>query len=233
MLAETVGGLGQKWDVLVLGVQSTPQVPVTSDAAELVAAIARQCELCFVAHPFWCLLSSADILSLSGHAGIEVYNGHCQILSGRGSAEHLWDVLLAHGQKAMGLAVDDAHGLGDYNYCNGWVMVKSADNTSAGLLAALGRGEFYSSTGPRIDDIRIVGQEVVVTCSPCRQVCLMEVAAGAGSTTDHLDGRAPFEKARLPLARRDCPFRVEVIDDRGRKAWSNPVFPDEMAAVAR
>ncbi|MCK4323257.1 MAG: hypothetical protein KAW89_01905, partial [Armatimonadetes bacterium] len=131
-LAKGCGDLGQTLHVVALGVAAVPEVPESPTYAEYLAAVADQCELCFVAHPFWSLVTPGELLSVRGHMGIEVYNATCQWGCGRGPAEHLWDILLAHGQRVWGLAVDDSHGLEDYRQA--WVAVKSAANSPAAIM---------------------------------------------------------------------------------------------------
>ncbi len=220
------GSLGQQIHVLALGLATVPEVPDESSYAELVAAIAAQCELCFVAHPYWSLVTPTELLAVQGHVGIEVYNTTCQFSIARGHSNFVWDILLAHGQQLWGFAVDDAHR--PEEYAQALVMVKSTENSPAAILAALARGHFYASHGPEIYDITIEREEVIVHCSPARQIAVIQPAPGLGRTTDRLQQAPPFEQARLPLPSPELPFRVEIIDSEGRKAWSNPIFPEEM-----
>lgn len=225
-LAKGCGDLGQTLHVVALGLEAIPEAAGSPTYAEHLAAVADQCELCFAAHPFWSLVTPGELVSVRGIMGIEVYNATCQWGCGRGPAEHVWDILLAHGQRVWGLAVDDAHRLEDYRQA--WVMVKSTAKTPAAIMATLGRGDFYASNGPEIYELRIEDDQVVVRCSPAQQVAVIVAAPGAGYTTARLDAAPPFAEVCLPRGPREQPFRVEVIDERGRKAWTNPVFPDEL-----
>jgi len=225
-LAAGRGELGQTLHVVALGLDATPHLPDSHDFAELVTVIAAQCELCFLGHPFWSLIEAGELLDLQGHVGIEIYNATCQHGCGRGPAEMVWDILLAHQERPWGFAVDDAHHSEDY--CKGWVWVKSADNSVAAILDALKEGHFYASNGPRIHDVAVEDEHIWVQCSPCRQIAVVEASPGGGFTTDRLAAQPPFEEAHLLRRSPDRPFRVEVIDDYGYKAWTNPFFPGEM-----
>jgi len=224
------GELGQDLHVVALGLDTVPQLPDSSDFAEMVAAISGECELCFVAHPFWSLIATSELLGLKGHVGVEVYNATCQHNCARGAGEIVWDILLAHGQRLWGFAVDDAHLSEDY--CQAWVWVRSVENSVAAILEALKEGHFYASNGPRIYDVVVEAEEVWVHCSPCRQIAVVEATPGGGYTTDRLAAQPPFEEIRLPHHLAARPFRVEVVDDQGHKAWTNPFFPDEVASQA-
>ena len=225
-LAKGCGDLGQTLHVVALGVAAVPEVPESPTYAAYLAAVADQCELCFAAHPFWSLVTPGELLSVRGHMGLEVYNAFCQFGCSRGPSEFVWDILLAHGQRLWGFAVDDAHYVGSHR--KAWVMVKSTAKTPAAIMAALARGDFYASNGPEIYDLQIEDNQVVVRCSPAGQVAVIVAAPGAGYTTARLDAAPPFAEVSLPLHSRERPFRVEVIDERGLKAWTNPVFPEEM-----
>jgi hypothetical protein len=89
------------------------------------------------------------------------------------------------------------------------------------LLAALKRGEFYSSQGPELRDVRITADAVEVNCSAVASV----IVQGAGTAAKAVHGHS-MTQARLPMERfRGSPWvRVTVIDAAGRRAWSNPWF---------
>lgn len=101
----------------------------------------------------------------------EVYNGHRGVdnygdeLAGTKNLDRVWDIVLSKrlGELNLGpvygLAVDDAH-----NYENsesdvsrpgrGWVMVRSKFLTPEHIVRALENGEFYSSTGVTMRQIK-------------------------------------------------------------------------------
>ena len=73
------------------------------------------------------------------------------------------------------------------------------------------------------------GEEVVVSCSPASWI----VAAGAGTGTRCAHGQ-DLKGATLPL---DCfgedgYVRITVTDDKGRQAWSNPIWRRHGRAAA-
>ena len=102
----------------------------------------------------------------------------------------------------------------------GWVWVKSETLAPESILEALKQGDYYSSQGPRIDDISIDGEEISVACSPASWI----IAAGAGLATRCAHGQ-DVTRAILPI---DCfaggYVRITVTDDKGRLAWSNPIW---------
>jgi hypothetical protein len=105
-------------------------------------------------------------------------------------------------------------------------MVKAEALEPELLLEALKRGEYYSSQGPQIHDVEIRGDEAVVACSPASAV----VAVGGGIGTKLVHGQ-DLTRVVVPLEGCDGPYvRIAVTDDRGRRAWSNPIWRETREA---
>jgi hypothetical protein len=99
----------------------------------------------------------------------EVYNGHPQV-NNEGDADHpsterLWDLALTHRLTDLGLgilygiATDDSHHYHEKaadrsNSGRGWVMVRSSHLTPEFLIRAMEAGDFYSSSGVTLADVR-------------------------------------------------------------------------------
>ncbi len=219
------GELGQSVHVVGLGMESAPQIPETESIPELVAAVAAQCRVCFIAHPYWSSLVTHDLVDAEGHIGLEVYNCTCHRGIGRGESAVQWDGLLARGHRLLGFAVDDAHM--HYNDAlGGWIWLKAPDSSVSSLLEAIEAGHFYASSGPQIHLIEYDCEQVHIQCSPCREVSVIDPRPGCGTTTHRLPEQAePYTDVTLTL-NADCTvFRVECTDSEGRKAWSNPFYP--------
>ena len=133
-----------------------------------------------------------------------------------------WDALLARARRLFGFAVDDAHCHYDDIY-GGWVMLKAADRSRAAIYQALRAGHFYATNGPTIESVQFEGDTVLVECSPaveCFAVCPMP---GRGWTNwrGDADGEvhSTFELAMKPG---NDPMRICIVDQHGRRAWTNP-----------
>jgi len=100
-------------------------------------------------------------------------------------------------------------------------VVKAAALEPELLLSSLKQGDFYSSQGPQIHDIEVIDHEVRVACSSAISVSIS--GSGTGSRSEH---GCDLARARLSLDPFDegCYFRVTVTDDKGRRAWSNPIW---------
>jgi hypothetical protein len=133
----------------------------------LAAVAARRREssrniIAIVNHPnFVWSLKPQEIADMADARLFEVYNGH-RTVNNAGDSVHpgteaMWDMILTqrHGQGGSpiyGVATDDAHEYRSYGDTvampgRAWVMVRAADLTVDNILNALGRGDFYASTG--------------------------------------------------------------------------------------
>jgi predicted metal-dependent phosphoesterase TrpH len=173
-----------------------------------------------IAHPQWYGLTPEDALSLPLAHAVEVYNHGCAIDCDRGDGFVVLEEMLAAGKRLHAYAADDAH-FATPDAGGGWVMVKAEALEPELLLQALKRGDFYSSQGPRIDNIFTNGSQVTVACSPAISVSV----AGSGTGSRSVHGQ-DLTRAALSLDPfgDDGYFRITVTDERGRRAWSNPIW---------
>lgn len=217
--------LGQNYHLVVIG-QHTEVAPVPDMTIHDLVALAHSAgEVCWIAHPSWCSITTQDLLPVEGIIGIEVYNTTCHHGIGRGESVVQWDELLALGKRPLGLAVDDAHwhypdGLG------GWIWVKSASRSVADILAAIKTGLFYASTGPVIETLEFDGRHMRLACTPAQEVRLVNPRPGVGWTSYHLGRPGPYTEIEWTVPDGWEMVRVEVMDATGRRAWTNPFYFD-------
>lgn len=216
--------LGEMWHILSVGLPldfepTTPAETGPELAARCVAAGA------FVAlpHPAWNGMTVGDADAIPCAHAVELYNHTSHVEEDRGDGTVMLDSLLSKGRRIWGCATDDAH-FKRNDWFGGWVMVKSETLEPEALVDALKAGRFYSSQGPEIHALQVSSTEVIVECSPASSIiALGRGSAGAFST-------APGQRtARLPLDkfRKGGWLRVVVVDEAGRRAWSNPVWLDD------
>ena len=186
-----------------------------------------------IAHPAWSQLTIEDGHSIDSAHAVEIYNHGCAVENDRGDGWYLLDQMLNDGKRLHAFATDDAHfGHHDSDAFGGWVHVKSESLEPDALLEALKAGHNYSSQGPRIDDVAIDGSSVHVQCSPVDVITIV----GGTSRSAIVRGRA-ITHAKLDLEslkrgwlleKHSEWIRIVVIDAHGKKAWTNPVWLDEL-----
>lgn len=179
-------------------------------------AAERDC-LSIVAHPAWSKLDPQTLLSLHGHAAVEIYN-HTSSPWEESSVQ--WDLALDRGVRTFGIACDDTHAPGDA--CGGYLMVKSASLTYDAIIEAVENGDYYSSCGPVIENFYFEDGYVGICCSEAKEIRFL---------TDNRFGRTyRAEKSAFlthcthRLLGNERYVRVEIVDTEGRKAWTNPAF---------
>lgn len=175
-----------------------------------------------IAHPHWSGMSEADARTITAAHAVEVYNHGCVVDNDRGEGFVTLEHLLNGGCRLNLIATDDAH-FNTPDFFGGWVMVKATENKPEALLDALKAGEFYSSTGPEINDIRFTEDGIEVDCSSAVTI----IVQGQGTSMATLHGSS-MTTGRLSLERLSGSswVRVTVIDRAGKRAWSNPIWRD-------
>jgi hypothetical protein len=96
------------------------------------------------------------------------YNCNNYGAGGNPGMEEVWDRMLSNGVLMYGIATDDAHDyLGEFNAKKsnpgtGWIMVRASELTPSAILAALEKGEFYSSIGVLLQNIEVTEKSYTV-----------------------------------------------------------------------
>ena len=212
---------GEPWHILAVGLplDFAPTAPGETGPALAIRAAAAGAFI-GMAHPAWYTLSLDDALTLTAAHAVEIYNTGCDSEADRGDSWHLADVLIERGKHLFAYATDDAHFREQPDAFGGWVQVRAAQLDPEALLIALKAGHFYSSQGPELLDISVVGDELHIACSPVAAIHL--TGRGARRRSHYGDG---IEEATLPLAPfRGNACRVTIIDSAGKRAWSNPIW---------
>lgn len=220
---------GDLWHILAVGLPPDfppPHAPGFAPVAgqesgpELARRAREAGAFVVLAHPQWSGLSMKDARSLDAAHAVEVYNHECALSSDRPDGFHMLELLLSEGRRLSLVASDDAHcKLADQ--FGGWVMVKAHANEPDLLLQALKDGAFYASQGPELHHIELVGEEIRIACSKVKSIIVQ--GNGTGVRARHGHG---LTSARIPLERfrNSAWIRVSIVDEKNRRAWSNPIW---------
>ena len=204
--------------------QKFPSARITTQAEcqEMLDQLHADKQMTIYCHPQWSGVSAREFEDLTGNFAMEIWNSGCVIEDNVDTNAAYWDELLLQGKKIYGVATDDGHDMS--HHCNGWVMVNSENNVSA-IEAALAEGKFYASCGPEIYDFCIDDDGVMhIECSPVKQIQFIHfrfpyrvIDAPVGDTLT-----AGSMKLREGLNY----VRATIVDEQGRRAWTNPIFLD-------
>ena len=227
--------VGELWHILAVGLPFDFPAPKADETGPELAARARAYgAFVAIAHPAWSQLTIEDGRALDSAHAVEIYNHGSAVENDRGDGFYLLDQLLNDGRRLTAIATDDAHFRhGDYDAFGGFVEVKAESLEPEALLEALKAGHFYSSQGPRIYDIAAGRGEISVACSPAHAIALVsgtsralaKVGRHITSATFDLTGVGDNNRAKgAPAAW----GRIIVIDAAGRRAWSNPIWQDDL-----
>lgn len=171
-------------------------------------------------HPEWSCTPARSFEDMQGDFAMEIWNSGCAMNTDCDSNAACWDELLVQGKKIYGAATDDGHGM--EQHAVGWVMVRAEDGLDQ-VLAALKRGDFYSSTGPKIYDFYVENGAAHVKCSPCKYI---HFVCGIKPSRVYRNEGGLIEVAEHRLPEGISYIRATMVDAEGRRAWTNPIFLD-------
>ena len=175
------------------------------------------------AHPYWTAHSVEEMSEVSGYVAMEVFNAVCHLRWNKGHSSVHWDQLLNKGKLLPAVATDDVHKSSEINH--GWTMIKAQSLDTAAIMQAIASGCFYASSGPVIEDCRIEAGVIRIATSPVKQVNFFFNGSAGGYVVEAEDG-GTLTSAQWAFSKgkRRCQWiRVEVVDQAGNRAWTNPL----------
>lgn len=182
-------------------------------------------------HPYWSLQDYDDYKDLRGCFAMEIYNHGCEIDGLYGYHPQAYDEMLRTGARLFCLATDDNHNAhpADSPLCDsfgGFTMIKAPALRYGDIMQALQAGNFYSSTGPLLEELSLEGKTLRIRCSPVEKIyvitegrrCYYEVANPGETITE----------AEFTLKGDEGYIRIDCRDDCGHHAYSNAYFLDQL-----
>ena len=187
------------------------------ETQEMIDMLHENGNMTLYCHPEWSGTPARDFEMLRGNFAMEIWNSGCVIEQRMDMNAAYWDELLAQGQRIYGVATDDGHEM--HHHCKGWVMVRSENNVPS-ILKALESGAFYASCGPEIHDFYIENGEAHIACSPVMEIHFHHLRTPFRVA---FAGESELTHASVKL-RASGYIRASVVDEQGRRAWTNPIF---------
>lgn len=209
---------GTSFHLLGIDIEGDIEVPKDLSAQEAINLLKNKCSLVIICHPYWSYLNSLEILKLENFEGIEIFNYGCELEKGNGLATVHWDELLIRDKKVLGFSVDDSHWKIN-DAAGGWIMVKAEKLKKEDIISAIKKGRFYSTTGIEILNFGIKEKTVYFASSDCQIINFVYGISKGKSLRGEKLKEASFE-----IKSKEKYLRVECIDEKGKRAWTNPVF---------
>jgi len=210
-------GAGFSCHVVSLG--ETGRMPRMESGQEIIDEINRRGGLAILCHPRWSFMPYEVFDEFKCYAAFEVYNGTCDKTVRRGFSDDYWDRYMTRtGKRRFAVAVDDTHHPGR-DLATGWIWAH-AEKKRESILGAVARGDYYATTGPRIETIRTGGGRIEVHTSSAAAIRF--IAADA-RVVGSVDGEHVKRASYTPEGG-EVYVRVEVRGHDGRVAWTNPFF---------
>jgi hypothetical protein len=206
--------------------------PPPDDQAEAIRRAADVGALVVMLHPGLnnLPLAAADGLpALEAVHAVEAYNHNCAMaaLPDRANGAYILDGLLEKGHRMLVNAGDDAHFAHPRDRFGGWVEVHCEGLHPEALLESMKDGRYYSTQGPELLELIVDGEQLGVETSEAYAISL----TGGGDrwqsgSERHGEVGAPIMEAEFDLSPfRGSYCRITVVDQAGRRAWSNPIWP--------
>lgn len=175
-------------------------------------------------HPVWSRVDMDEVCGLEGIWAVEVYNYGTVVECGEGYDSLFWETMLRKGTHVNAFASDDNHNPGKFfDSFGGYVMVKSEELSHEAIVNHLLAGDYYSSSGPRIYQWGIDGDKVYVECSAVERINF--IVGGAIGRSETLLKHEDALIGGCHILRGDEKYvRIECVDDRGRRAWTNVLW---------
>ena len=185
-------------------------------------------------HPNWSLQNYPDYIGLKGLWGVEWYNG----AENHGYSETMQpiDDLLREGKNVFPIAADDSHGSkeGLEDCFGGFVMIKAEKLEYGTIMDALERGDFYSSTGPAIEELYLEDGILHIKTGPAVKIEVVTerrvrfITQGENLIEAVFDMNDYIEKSHIASGKHwPSHFRVNVYDAVGKVAHSRAYFEKE------
>ena len=167
-------------------------------------------------HPRWSLENYKQYSGYEGFWAVEIYNNACQMGGIYEYDINVHDDFLRDGKKIFVTNGDDSHG--EKTCGAAFVCVNAEALTYENIIDALLAGNFYASTGPKIEELYFEDGKLYVKCSEAAMISFSTEGRRHGAVLAK-EGEAVTEAA-FELREDDGYVRVCVTDAKGKRADS-------------
>ncbi len=206
------------YHIVGAGMYSDPELKKGMHPVQEVIDRVRACGgLAILAHPAWSMNTLDQVLPLRDLDATEIFNSvsdlpkNCRPYSGG-----IVDLLAARGVYLPLVASDDVHWYSPTEACRSYIWVQAEENSPEALFAAIRRGDFYATQGPRFTVARD-GNLITVETTPATAVVFFSDTLYVPHRADVGEG---ITSAEYDIRPTDTFVRVEIRDANGNWGWS-------------
>ena len=165
-------------------------------------------------HPRWSLENYREYGNYEGLWGVEILNTACNIGGLYEYDINVFDDFLRDGKKIFASCGDDNHS--EKSMFGAFVMVNAEKLDYDTIISALLNGEFYSSSGPVINEMYVEDNKVHITCSGAKKIAYSTHGRRTGVVRADEDGY--INEAVFEIKKEDIYFRFDIVDEFGNHA---------------
>ena len=180
-------------------------------------------------HPRWSLENYGDYGGYEGLWGVEIYNHACTVGGLYDYDINVFDDMLRDGKRIFASCGDDNHNNKESTrelHSGGAFVMVNADRLSYdSIIDGLLSGNFYSSMAPIIHSLYVEDGKVYIKCSDAKQITYSTRGRRTASVNS-ADGYV--NEACFEIKEADEYFRIDVIDENGRRANTQAYFIAEL-----
>lgn len=179
-------------------------------------------------HPSWSLEYYPNYMRHQYMHAMEIVNYGSYVAGFDEHNGHVYDDMLLSGKRIFCIAADDNHNkIGRPDSFGAYTMIKADKLDYKTIIDALFAGNFYASEGPEIKELYVDDENNIhITTSPAVRICVYS-ATKQRLYTNSFDGD-PVTQLSGKLEPTMKYIRVVVTDERGKCAYSNAYFIDEI-----
>lgn len=176
-------------------------------------------------HPTWSMESYPQYATYCGMHAMEIVNYSC---AAAGYDEHnsrVYDDLLRQDKRIYCIATDDNHNVKADSF-GGFTVIKAKNLEYETIGRALLDGHFYASEAPEIYELWVEDGSVYIRTSPASKIAYTTESIHAQAVYPE-EGK-PLTEATFKIDGRRRYFRITVTDGKGKNAYTNAYFIDEL-----
>ena len=187
--------------------------------------------ICAYNHPVWSLEEHEMISEYRGFFSMEMCNWGAHLASRIEYNGALYDRLLREGKRIFCHGSDDNHNFHPLNSpksdsFGAFTVINAEKLDYASVISALEHGDFYSSMGPMINELRIDGERVTIKTSDAMQIMMH---SGSKKVKFEIAALGEYISEASFDIPKDAPYvRFSVLDYNGRHADTRGYFRDEL-----